>query len=678
MSVVSLSAQRVSLNSLLNEMIDRDAIANFPSPYYTTAQASSYDRASVAKDQPGWFANWDRTQFIRVEYNDGRREYVMMDEEGPGAIVRFWMTFAGNNCGKGTLRIYIDDRLVVEGTAFDILSGGQLVGAPLSESVSKLTKYENRGHDLYLPIPYAKHCKVTYQTDNVQPDQMGAHDDRKTECVYYNINYRTYDRSVDVVSFSTKELKNSVKIIDRVQKALTRKSVDRKAGKSKSVEMDLAPSAEQSLLVEGCNAIGHLCVSIDADNINQALRSTILKIEFDGQQTVWVPVGDFFAIGYKRLYSSMWYCNSTDKGEMNSYWVMPFRRSCRLSLVNLGSQPVKATLGVDYSPWKWSERSMYFGSSWLQYTAVDTGGVTDMSGENCGIKDINFTRLKGEGVYVGDAITLFNCNYGWWGEGDEKIYIDGEDFPSHFGTGTEDYYGYAWCRPEVFTDHPFIAQPAGDGSFGPGYTHNTRFRSLDAIPFRSSLVFDMELWHWARCKMNYAPTTYWYIRPGGECEVKEDMVGAKAKVAISRKDIVPNDIRLTIEAENLVPTDFGGGNFTYQLSKSTQYSGGYQILWINAKQNARLSLEFESSFEGKFGVETLWTVAPTYGTVQLYVNDQPVGGSACLTGNEGAQLRSNGTCTLVKGTNRLSVEMVSIPDGCSLGSCGLDKVVFIP
>ena len=71
-------------------------------------------------------------------------------------------------------------------------------------------------------------------------------------------------------------------------------------------------------------------------------------------------------------------------------------------------------------------------------------------------------------MYVGDCLTLFNTVYAWRGEGDEKIYVDGESFPSHFGTGTEDYYGYAWCRPERFTGHPFIAQPDGSGNFDPG------------------------------------------------------------------------------------------------------------------------------------------------------------------------------------------------------------------
>ena len=99
----------VSIKSLLGEMVDRTEKARFPSPRFTCKQFSSYDRLTTEKGKPGWFGNWDRTQFIAVEQNDGRREFVMMDAKGPGAIVRFWMTFAGENCGQGTLRIYIDD-----------------------------------------------------------------------------------------------------------------------------------------------------------------------------------------------------------------------------------------------------------------------------------------------------------------------------------------------------------------------------------------------------------------------------------------------------------------------------------------------------------------------------------------------------------------------------------------
>ena len=82
---------------------------------------------------------------------------------------------------------------------------------------------------------------------------------------------------------------------------------------------------------------------------------------------------------------------------------------------------------------------------------------------------MNYVTLQGQGTVVGDTLTVFNGTNAWWGEGDEKIYIDGEAFPSHVGTGTEDYYGYAWCRPEAFQS-PFHAQPCGDGNLAGGFS----------------------------------------------------------------------------------------------------------------------------------------------------------------------------------------------------------------
>jgi hypothetical protein len=194
----------VSIESLLKEMTDRSERARFPEPAFTCKQFSSYDRATVAKGQPGWFGNDDRSMFIRVEKENGRREFVMMDTEGPGAVVRFWMTFSGYNSGRGTMRIYIDDysKPVIEGSAFDILSGTAVTSAPLAASVSELSPYENRGHNLYFPIPYSKFCKITYESEHLYEDDPGAKREG-TEAVYYNINYRTYTSPVNVISFSS-------------------------------------------------------------------------------------------------------------------------------------------------------------------------------------------------------------------------------------------------------------------------------------------------------------------------------------------------------------------------------------------------------------------------------------------------------------------------------------------
>ena len=142
----------ITTGTLLSEMINRDALVEFPDPSYTTKQFSSYDRKSITPDQLGWFANADRSQFIRIEDNEERREFVMFDTEGPGAIVRFWVTVATYG-GNGILRIYIDGNKEpeLEGEVLSLMSGGGIVDPPLAASVSELTDYSQRGHNLYLP-----------------------------------------------------------------------------------------------------------------------------------------------------------------------------------------------------------------------------------------------------------------------------------------------------------------------------------------------------------------------------------------------------------------------------------------------------------------------------------------------------------------------------------------------
>src|SRR5437588_2110161 len=93
----------ITTESLLREMTDLKSLAEFPDPPFTCKQASSYDRASKSPGNKSWFANGDCGQFIRIEERDGHPEFVMMDEDGPGAIVRIWSANP-----MGTMRIHLD------------------------------------------------------------------------------------------------------------------------------------------------------------------------------------------------------------------------------------------------------------------------------------------------------------------------------------------------------------------------------------------------------------------------------------------------------------------------------------------------------------------------------------------------------------------------------------------
>jgi hypothetical protein len=179
---------------------------------------------------------------------------------------------------------------------------------------------------------------------------------------------------------------------------------------------------------------------------------------------------------------------------------------------------VEAALRVRVAEEAWDEaRSMHFHAHWR----------TDEPVPGTPFLDWNFVDIQGRGVYVGDAWTVLSPGTGWWGEGDEKIYIDGNydgaKFPSHFGTGSEDYYGWAGGVVPTGADAfsaPFLSNVRIGNAANPrGYNICTRSRVLDAIPFSTRLRFDMEASAGTDIRnpwdlLHYSVVTYWYARPG--------------------------------------------------------------------------------------------------------------------------------------------------------------------
>jgi len=605
------SGGAVTTLSLLRDMTDRESLARFPDPAYTSRQFGSYDRASVTPDKPGWFANDDRSQFLRVETNGVRRECVMLDAQGPGAIVRFWVTVAGTD-GSGIVRVYLDGQKEpeVEGRVLDVLSGGQLCGEPLSASVSIKTPYLQRGHNLYLPIPYASRCVITYESDTVF----------KGENFYYNVECRTYEKGTKVATFSLAALRQNGVAVSEFRRKLAGAGLELAGLKTEAVSLDgvIAPGQSATYTVAGSRAVRLLAMNLNGGRDPQALRSTAIEMSFDGERTVWVPAGDFFATGYKLSPNRTWYTQVSGGGLMESAWVMPFRKTCALTLRNLGTNAVTVTQGaLVTAPWKWDGRSMHFGAGWTEYNRVRT---RTQAGDHY---DINYVALEGEGVLVGTGVTLFNTARTWWGEGDEKIWVDGSTLPTHIGTGSEDYYCYAWGNGNFF-EHPFLAQPEGMGACSYGIVINQRDRDLDAIPFRKRLQFDMEMWHWADTVINYAPNTCWYMKPGGYANRCPEPKLAALPVAQSRRDIMPLTIYKAgvIEGESMEAEVSHGSVTTQDGHPGAGWSGGKQLWWTRAKPGDTAKLSFGIAEAGRHAVTLSLTHANDYGIADIGLNEQ--------------------------------------------------------
>lgn len=634
----TIFAKTVTFESLLNEMVDRTDRASFPSPAYTCKQASSYDQHSVAPDKPGWFANNDRSYFVRSEKNDGREEWVMMDAEGPGAIVRWWVT---SGAYVGTVRVYLDGAAepVIEAKVDDLVGGTALVDTPLSEERA-------RGRNLYLPIPYAKCCKVTFDRPNFQ--KSGDEHD----LLYYQINYRTYAPGTEVESFSGSTIADSKAKIDAVQKQLLNPASVMPQKTEETAETSGVCQPGQSVALpefEGPGAICKVSIKLDAKDLTQATRSIVLKGTFDGEQTIWCPVGDFFGSGVGINPFKGWYRQVEKDGTMTCWWVMPYKASAVLAAENVGTEPVTITATVATCPWTWTDRSMHFYTTWRQERDIKTKG--NGGGKEDDAKDWNYLGVEGKGVFVGDTLVILNHHRAWWGEGDEKIYVDAEKFPSHFGTGTEDYYGYAWCTPQFF-ESPFHAQPRAEGPSNFGNTTNTRVRLLDDIPFTTSYQMDMEVWHWAATTINYAVATYWYGLPSAKANhtpqpeeaaqpVNYDtpyaLKGFQVK-APPRGDLEIQDLR-----------HFGNG-----------WDEGDHLWWTGAKPGDKMTLVVPVKSSGKQDLVLKLTKAPDYAIVQFYVDGEKVGEPVDLYSAkvEPTGPMSLGTFDLSEGEHTLTVEIL--------------------
>ena len=187
-------AGKISLRSLLYEMVDFRKLMETPIPNYKCIQFSSYDRRSTnvnLKTTSGWFANSDIGKYIRVETNNGRVEYVMADIEGPGAVVRIFSAYP-----QGIIRIYLDNasKPEIELTMSDMLYGRAKLFPPVIAGLYSI------GGTSYMPIPFAKRYKITSSFKKV----------------YYHVDCRLYKEKINVETFSLKQLKEESNLVEKI------------------------------------------------------------------------------------------------------------------------------------------------------------------------------------------------------------------------------------------------------------------------------------------------------------------------------------------------------------------------------------------------------------------------------------------------------------------------------
>ena len=248
-------------------------------------------------------------------------------------------------------------------------------------------------------------------------------------------------------------------------------------------------------------------------------RFSILRIYWDGQEqpAVECPVGDFFAMGwgeYAQL-SSLAVCVNPGSA-FNSYWEMPFRKHCRMTFTNIADEPMVLYYQINYTLTEVPEDNAYFHAQFRRVNPLPYKDVyTILDG------------IQGRGHYVGTYMAWGVNNNGWWGEGEIKFFMDGDDeFPTICGTGTEDYFcgSYNFENKVLRQYQPFTTPYAGlhqvikpDGLYRSQQRFGMyRWHVTDPIRFQQDLRVTIQALGWGTGRRylplqdDIASVAYWY------------------------------------------------------------------------------------------------------------------------------------------------------------------------
>jgi hypothetical protein len=321
-------------------------------------------------------------------------------------------------------------------------------------------------------------------------------------------------------------------------------------------------------------------------------QELMLRMYWDGQTrpAVEAPVGDFFAncFGQRREVISLPVIVE-DGDSYNSFWRMPFRKSARIEIENQSDKPLSLLyFNIDWIQLKdLPKDAPYFYAQYRQEYPAEKG------------KDYVLLETTGKGHYVGTVLAVRMRSPAWFGEGDEKIYIDGEVKPSIWGTGTEDYFLSAWGLKTAGT--PYFGVPFYDQRGIGGHTSAYRWHLADPMVFNSGIKVTMEHMGWMSPDENpeykstswnereddYASVAFWY-------QSGAPTFAARAPGATERR--LPGLDRVSVKARDFLEAKRHGAG---EVEKRSSGPFGEEELVYRPRQEAGAWLEIPFEVKAK-------------------------------------------------------------------------------
>ena len=312
----------------------------------------------------------------------------------------------------------------------------------------------------------------------------------------------------------------------RLRSYKTRRSSswDRTGGNDDWVRVE--PGAAATLLdVTGAGVVTHIWFTINSDDQHH-LKNLVLRAWWDGESTpsIEVPIGDFYGLGLGEYfaYQSALLAVAPIKA-LNAYFQMPFDRSARLTLTNEGKirtdnlyfavdyvtlPTLPADVGRFHAQYRQAAPCKGWSDNWKENGDDPVGDKKNLDGAD----NYVFMEATGKGHFVGVTHAIEQNQDGWFGEGDDMIFIDGDALPTINGTGTEDYYNGAWDfggKPFAYEHNgaPLISDPSE--RIGGRYCLY-RWHIESPITFEKSIRVTIEHGHANHRSDNFYSVAYWY------------------------------------------------------------------------------------------------------------------------------------------------------------------------
>ena len=293
--------------------------------------------------------------------------------------------------------------------------------------------------------------------------------------------------------------------------------------------------------IDGPGMISHIWFTIKSSD-RFYLRKLMLEVYWDGEESpsICSPVGDFFGLGHSRRYTyqcAIFNTSSNVEGDlgggvaMNCWLPMPFKKHAKIQIVNQQEERVRAFyFYIDYQVHQRMDAdALYLHAQYRRENPCDgwqgPGSVRstpEWAERQAGPEGKNLSdegnylilEAEGRGHYIGVNMSVDHLQKGWWGEGDDMIFVDrdGERVwpPDMHGTGTEDYLGQAWGMQNV--SHLYTGQSWAEleDSVKWGKVCVYRYHILDPIPFTKNIRVSIEHGHANDHSDDFSSVAYWY------------------------------------------------------------------------------------------------------------------------------------------------------------------------